>query len=52
MVGRELILFLASSIGLCFGFMLEIVLIIEMFLLLVGRANTESMPFGLLTLPH
>ena len=52
LAGIELIFFIVASMGLCFGFVLETVLIIEMFSLLLSRAYTESRPFLLLTPPR
>jgi len=49
----ELISFIVARMGLCFGFVLKIVLITQRcFLLLLSSAHTASRSFLLLTLPH
>lgn len=45
LAGIETIFFIVSGMGLCFGFGLKTALTIEMFLLIVSNAYTESRPF-------
>ena len=54
LAGVEFIFFIVASIGLCFGFVLEAVVIDNtgMFSLLLSSAYTELRPFLLLTPPH
>lgn len=50
--GVKLIFFTLAGMGLCFGFVLNRVMMIEMFLLLLRRAYTDPRPFLLFVLSH
>lgn len=47
LAGIETIFFVVSGMGLYFGFGLKTALTIEIFLLIVSNAYTESRPFSL-----